>query len=192
MALGWHVHDTARMISPPERIELEASVLRRERPGDEALVADAVAANLGHLRPWMPWAVPEAATVEAQRERETKVEEWWEDGSLFNYLLLDPAERALRGIFGLHRRVGPRALELGYWLDRDATGQGHATAAARALTDEALTLDDVERVEIHCDEANERSQRVPLRLGYRLDRIEPDEIEAPGEVGRSMIWVYPA
>lgn len=154
-------------------------------------MADAVAANLDRLGPWMPWAVPEAATVEGQRERETKVEEWWEDGSLYNYLLLDSAESSLRGIFGLHRRIGPGGLELGYWLDRGATGQGYATTAARALTHAALSLDDVARVEIHCDEANERSQRIPLRLGYRLDRIEADDIEAPGEVGRSMIWVFP-
>jgi RimJ/RimL family protein N-acetyltransferase len=179
------------MVAPPSRIELEASVLRRERLGDEVLVASAVAANLDHLRPWMPWAVPEAATVDAQRQRLVKIEQWWDDGSLYNFLLLDPSGQRLLGIFGLHRRIGPGALELGYWLSRDATGQGYATAAARALTDAALVLDDILRVEIHCDEANERSQRIPRRLGYRLDRVETDDIEAPAEVGRSMIWVYP-
>jgi RimJ/RimL family protein N-acetyltransferase len=166
-------------------------VLRRERLGDEALVASTVAANLDHLGPWMPWAVPEAATVDAQRERLVKVEQWWDDDSLYNFLLLDPSEERLFGILGLYRRIGPGALELGYWLSRDATGRGYATAAARALTDAALALDDILRVEIHCDEANERSQRIPQRLGYRLDRVQTEEIEAPAEVGRIMIWVYP-
>jgi RimJ/RimL family protein N-acetyltransferase len=47
------------------------------------------------------------------------------------------------------------------------------------------------RVEIHCDEANVRSAAVPRRLGYRLDRIEDDRVSAPGDLGRSMIWVWP-
>jgi len=33
------------------------------------------------------------------------------------------------------------------------------------------------------------SAAVPRRLGYRLERIEPDEVLAPAETGRSMIWV---
>ncbi len=175
---------------PPERIGLDDIVLRRERLGDEVLVADAVKANLDHLRPWMPWAVPVAATVSAQRERLAKVEQWWEASSDFSYLLLDAAELDLLGIFGLHRRIGPGAIELGYWLTNAALGKGRATAAARALTAAVLELDDISRVEIHCDEANERSQLIPRRLGYQLDRVEDDEIEAPGEVGRSMIWVF--
>lgn len=43
-------------------------------------------------------------------------------------------------------------------------------------------------VEIHCEEANVRSAAVPRKLGYVLDRID-NAIEAPGETGRSMIWV---
>lgn len=183
--------DHRRMASLAARFELDGLVLRRGRLGDEDLVARAVKANLAHLRPWMPWAVPAAATTQAQRERLTKAEQCWEDGSDYSFLLLDAAEQEVRGVFGLHRRIEPDGIELGYWLVRSATGHGFATAGARALTAAALELLDVSRVEIHCDEANERSQRIPERLGYRLDRIEPDVVEAPAAVGRSMIWVYP-
>jgi RimJ/RimL family protein N-acetyltransferase len=72
-----------------------------------------------------------------------------------------------------------------------ASGHGHATAASRALTEVALTLPGIERVEIHCDQANLRSQRVPERLGYRLDRIDPVPVAAPAETGHCMIWIYP-
>lgn len=178
------------MPCPPERIDLEDVVLRRERLGDEVLVADAVNANLDHLRPWMPWAQPAAATVSAQRARLAEAEQFWEANSDYTYLLLDAAEANLFGIFGLHRRIGPGAIELGYWLTREAVGQGRATEAARALTAAVLRLDDVSRVEIHCDEANRRSQLIPQRLGYHLDRVEMDNIEAPGEIGHSMIWVF--
>ena len=80
---------------------------------------------------------------------------------------------------------------------RSATGcapRRPAAASSRlrraALTAAALALPGVERVEIHCDEANRRSAAVPRRLGYRLDRIEADHVSAPGDLGRSMIWVH--
>jgi RimJ/RimL family protein N-acetyltransferase len=47
----------------------------------------------------------------------------------------------------------------------------------------------VTRVEIHCDEANIASNAIPRKLGYRLDRIDDHEPEAPGERGRRLIWV---
>jgi RimJ/RimL family protein N-acetyltransferase len=47
----------------------------------------------------------------------------------------------------------------------------------------------VTRAEIHCDEANQASAAIPRKLGYRLDRIDPHEPEAPGERGRRMVWV---
>ena len=178
------------MSSPDSPVPLQGLLLRRERLDDDHLVAAAVEQNLDHLRPWMPWAVPAAATATAQRERLIGAEKCWDEGTDYSFLPLDASEQRLLGIFGLHRRIGPEAIELGYWLDWESTGCGYATAGARALTAAALKLDDVSRVEIHCDEANRRSQLIPQRVGFRLDRIEPDEVEAPAEVGRSMIWVY--
>lgn len=97
------------METPPPRLEIDGLVLRRERVGDEDLVAQSAAANLDHLRPWMPWAVPDAVTVQAQRERLVRVEPAWEDGSDYSFLLLDAAEQSLLGIFGMHRRIRPGA-----------------------------------------------------------------------------------
>jgi RimJ/RimL family protein N-acetyltransferase len=176
---------------PPERIDLGEILLRRPTTVDATLIADALADELDHLRPWMPWATPDNVTVDAQRARLEQVEQSWHDAQDHNYTLMDAQEASVLGSFGLHRRIGPDAIEIGYWLSHRVTGNGYATRATEALTRAALELDDVSRVEIHCDEANVRSAKIPQRLGYRLDRIEPDEIEAPGEIGRSMIWVYP-
>ena len=59
-----------------------------------------------------------------------------------------------------------------------------------ALTPVALELSATRRVEIHCDVANTASAAIPRKLGYRLDRVEAHEREAPGERGRRMIWVW--
>lgn len=44
-------------------------------------------------------------------------------------------------------------------------------------------------MEIHCDAANAASNATARKAGYRLDRIELREPEAPGETGRLMVWV---
>jgi RimJ/RimL family protein N-acetyltransferase len=173
-------------------------VLRRNRPADAPALAAAVDASLDHLRPWMPWASTEAASVEAQAARLVALEAGWERGTDFVYLLvpggsdgeIDGREVVL-GVIGLHRRLGPGAIEIGYWTHVDHAGRGYMTAAARALTGVAEALADVQRVEIHTDEANIRSAAIPPRLGYRLDRVDIRRPEAPAESGRLQIWVRP-
>ena len=176
--------------TPPARTETASgAVLRRARPSDADAFARAVAENLDHLGPWMPWATPAAADAAVQRERLVAADATWDDGSDYEFAVLTADERQLIGGCGLMRRIGPGGIEIGYWVHVDHTRRGHATAAALALTEAAWTLPGVERVEIHCDEANVASRAVPVRLGYRLDRIDDVGATAPGETGRSMVWI---
>lgn len=174
---------------PPEQIDGGLLVLRRMRPDDAVDIARAVAASMDHLRPWMPWATAEAASPGAQLARAAEAGELWESGSDFIYSIQPAGESAVAGQVGMHRRVGDGGIEIGYWVAASHVRRGLATAAVRALTPVALGLPGVARVEIHCDEANAASAAIPRRLGYRLDRIDVIEPEAPGECGRRMIWV---
>jgi RimJ/RimL family protein N-acetyltransferase len=178
--------------APPERMETATgATVRRVRPSDAEAFAEAVRANLEHLAPWMPWATSVAAETEVQRERLVAADATWDDRSDHEFAIVIDAndDERLIGACGLMRRIGPGAIEIGYWLDQDHTGHGHATAAARALTAAAWGLPDIERVEIHVDEANAASAAVPFRIGYRLDRVEPVEPSAPAETGHQLIWV---
>ncbi|RAJ40491.1 RimJ/RimL family protein N-acetyltransferase [Kitasatospora sp. SolWspMP-SS2h] len=174
---------------PPELLPLGGGAhLRRRRVADAAGLNAAVIANLDHLRPWMPWA-RQAPTLAESEQLSVAGEAAWEQGTDFMYLLgLDADPAAVIGGFGLHGRIGPGALEIGYWVHHGHTGRGLATAAARALTSAALALPGITRAEIHCDESNAASAAVPRRLGYVLDRIEPAVPTAPAETGRKMIW----
>ena len=174
---------------PPERIQAEDLYLRRHRVEDAAGVASAVTESLAELQKWMPWAGTSAVDVEAERRRLQEVVPRWEEDVEYVYLVLVPGQDRVLGCIGLHRRVGPTALEIGYWLRTDETGRGTMTKAVRALTTVALALPGIDRVEIHCDEANYRSAAVARRLGFALARAEEAEVKAPGEVGRRQIWV---
>ena len=112
-----------------------------------------------------------------------------ETASDFIYSILLPPGQTVIGEIGLHRRVGEGGMEIGYWVDTRYAGRGLGTEAARMLTEVALALPGVAPAEIHCDEANLASAAIPRKLGYRLDRIDPHQPEAPGEQGRRMVWV---
>lgn len=146
-------------------------------------------ASLDYLRPWMPWATPDAAARPTQLVRVAEADQMWEAGTSHIYSVLTADHGTLVGEIGLHRRVDEGSVEIGYWIAESHAGRGFGTLAAGAITSVALALPGVGQVEIHCDEANGASAAIPRKLGYRLDRIETRMPEAPGETGRLMIWV---
>lgn len=172
---------------PPERIEIgiPGIALARQRVEHAAAVAEVARMNLDHLRPWMPWANEDATRAEFQRDRIVGVERQWDDGIEFQFVVLDGD--VVVGSIGLMTRRGPGTLELGYWLAAASCGRGIVTAAARALTDWAQR--HVPQVMIVCDAANEPSNAVARRLGFRLDRGEPRAAQTPAETGTDNVWV---
>ncbi|WP_433937200.1 GNAT family N-acetyltransferase [Sorangium cellulosum] len=90
---------------------------------------------------------------------------------------------------GLHPRVGPRGLEIGYWIHVAHGGRGLATEAAAALTRVAFEVAQLDRVEIHCGPANARSVAVPRKLGFALEATLRRRGEtSAGEPRNTMIW----
>ena len=163
-------------------------MLSRTRESDAGQLAHAVGASLDQLRQWLSWATEEAADVQAQRRRCREAEAHWADGCEYSYLLRPGQSEQVIGGFDLWR-IGPGAVEIGYWVHSGFTGRGYATACARVLTQAGLALSDVARAEIHTDEANALSAAIPRRLGYRLDRVDELPPEAPAHSGRLQIWV---
>lgn len=153
--------------------------IRAWEPRDAESLHRAVLESVDHLRPWVPFAAKEPITL---RERRDTIEKWryaWRTGGDRMYgLFLD--EHVVGGC-GLHRRVGPAGLEIGYWVHPGFVRRGYATAAARRMTDEAFELDGIDRVEIWHQEANVPSGRVPAALGFvyvgKMRRESSPEVE---------------
>ena len=176
-------------IAPPALIELDGFSLRRPTPSDAEELHQAVKATFAELHPWMPWCT-DPVELEEQRAFIERAATNWASQAEFNWFIVD-TEDALIGTISLMDRIGPGGLEIGYWLRTDATGRGVMTRAAGRVTEVALGLPGIERVEIHCDAANLRSAAVPQRLGFRLAREFPKEPTAPGERGLEQQWVKP-
>ena len=110
-------------------------------------------------------------------------------GEEWLFAIWSRCDDALLGGAGLHTRIGEDGLEIGYWLQASATGQGFMTEAAEALTKVALQQPGIERVQIRCDPDNSASAAVPRRLGYRHVRTIPNAAIKPSGAPRdSMVW----
>src|SRR5215469_15820743 len=79
---------SGRPARPPEQVAAGPLVLRRVHADDAGAIAVAVSASLEHLRPWMPWATPEAADLRSQLVRVAEADELWETGTGFIYVMI--------------------------------------------------------------------------------------------------------
>jgi RimJ/RimL family protein N-acetyltransferase len=179
---------TRRGDVPSSHIEVDGLVVRRLTMHDAAALAQAISESFDHLAPWMPWATPEAATERFQRRRLRGPSGSWEADGDYSYGIFLPDPSTVIGAAGLHRRIGPKALEIGYWVHVDHTGKGVATTAARVLTSACFDMQDITHVEIHCDGANHASAAVPRKLGFQLVGEVAHVPEAPAEEGRRLMW----
>jgi ribosomal-protein-serine acetyltransferase len=170
----------------PNVIETKRTVLRMWTATDIEVMAALVAANVEHLRPWMPWVGFEPLTTAARRELIAGWHSDWEaGGGLVVGVFLDGLPI---GGSGYHVNRGPNTLEIGYWIAASHSRRGLATEVSAALTTTAFTVAGIDRVEIHHDKANVASEGVPRRLGYVIESETAGEITSPGEVGIDCCW----
>lgn len=182
--------DTIRRdIRPAYCIETPRLVVRCWNPADALLLKEAVDGSVEHLRPWMPWAADDPQPVENRIELIRQWRSQFDRGEQFVYGVFDRAETMVLGGSGLHTRVGPHGMEIGYWIRVSHINQGYATEVAAALTAVAFRVHGVDRVEIHCDPANTRSAAVPAKLGYTHEATLRRRIHWPdGQLIDMMIW----
>lgn len=134
--------------------------------------------SLDHLRPWMPWVENEPQTIEQKVDLLRNFRGRFDTDEDYVYGIFSRNGDEVVGGTGLHTRRGADAFEIGYWIRESRAGEGLATEASAALTRAAFEVSGVDRVEIRIDPPNERSRRIPLKLGYVEEatlrrRLEP-------------------
>jgi RimJ/RimL family protein N-acetyltransferase len=150
----------------PYRIETERLVIRCYEPADAARLKEAVDSSLEHLRPWMPWAESEPQTLEEKTDLMKYFRSSFDTGENFTYGIFRSGEAELLGGTGLHERIGPGGLEIGYWIRANATRQGYVTESTAALTRVGFEICEADRIEIRVEPGNDASMGVPRKLGF--------------------------
>jgi len=176
-------------LGPAYRIESERLVIRCYDPKDALLLQKSVQESLEHLRPWMPWVKTEPEELKVKIERLRMFRADFDLSKNYIYAVFDPKEIELVGGTGLHPRVGSNAFEIGYWIHVNHVNKGYATEISAALTKVAFEIEHVNRVEIHCDPKNIKSEAIPKKLGYVYEATLRNRTEnTEGESIDSMIW----
>lgn len=168
---------------PPYRIETERLLLRCYAPEDAELLSEALNSSIEHLKPFMPWADDLPQSVETSRALLRRFRAAFDSDEQYVFGIFPPDESELLGGCGLHPRIGPGGLEIGYWVRASAVRRGIATETARALTRVGFETCDADRIEIRIDPRNVESLGVPRKLGFpeeaTLRRRLPDRPGRP-------------
>lgn len=174
---------------PAYRILTERLLLRCWDPGDAEALRQTLARNRDHLLAFMPWALNEPEELQKKIERIRKWRASFDRSEDYVYGIFDRDGKRILGGCGLHRRVGPEALEIGYWIDQDHLNQGLATETSAALVRVAFEVEKVRRVEIHMDPLNLAGAAVPRKLGFQFEAVLRGRVPAPdGSLRDVMIW----
>lgn len=134
-----------------------------EETDDQELHA-LIEANRAQLARWLPWAEGQGFEETLEFIRKTRSQASENDG-FQAAIVLDDGIIGMIGYPGVD--WGNRSTRIGYWLDEAHQGRGIVTAAVRVLVDHALTVWQLNRVEIHAATENLRSRAIPERLGFR-------------------------
>jgi len=150
----------------PYRIETERLVIRCYEPADAALLSDALNSSIEHLKTFMPWADALPQSIEDSYALCRRFRAAFDSDEQYVCGFFDSSESQLLGGGGLHPRIGPDGLEIGYWIRASATRQGIATESSAALTRVGFEVCGADRIEIRIDPDNEASFGVPRKLGF--------------------------
>ena len=150
----------------PYRIETERLVIRCYEPDDAPLMKDMIDSSLDHLREFMPWTDDEPQSVEEKVELCRRFRAAFDANENFTYGVFDREERRQLAGTGLHPRIGPGGLEIGYFVRASDVRQGIASEVAAVLTRVGFEVAEADRIEIRIEPANEASLGVPAKLGY--------------------------
>jgi RimJ/RimL family protein N-acetyltransferase len=173
----------------PDNIETERLLIRAPRPGDGAMIYDAVCETLDALRLWMEWALPEPSVALYEEFARRGAANFIARVDLPLLLWLKDGE-TLVGSSGLrpHDWAVPR-FEIGYWCRARFEGQGYITEAVRGIAQFASTFLAAQRLEIWCDARNERSARVAERAGFRLEgKLRNHMLDTSGHLRESLVF----
>ena len=172
-------------MTAPYRIETERLVIRCYDPARDApLLKEAVDSSIEHLLPWMSWAKHEPQTLEEKVALLRRFRSNFDADNDYPYGVFSPDESRQIGGTGLHTRSGPDSLEIGYFVRSDAIGRGYATELAAVLTRVGFEICGVARMDLQVEPHNERSVKIPRKLGYSFEgtlrrRLEPAEEGEP-------------
>lgn len=144
--------------------------------------------NRDHLKLWMPWVEGTKSVEDSKKFLQLMTDEW-NEARVFDYSIYDIKTNKLIGSFGLHSiNWSTKSCALGYWIDKDYEGKGCILEAVQLGEKLAYNL-GFHRLIITCDRKNERSQKIPRILNYKLESLQIDHSIFKNKYGDNLNFV---
>ena len=160
------------MTAPRIRLQDSPTAIRPTEPADAREQLALRIANRDHTGPWDP-VRDESFYSEAGQRLELDLDQRsWSSGTAHAFAVLDMSDHdRLIGRVALSNVVrGPwQNATLGYWIDANVIGRGHATRAVRLACRFAFEHAGLHRVQPAIIPRNIRSVRVAEKVGFRLE-----------------------
>jgi ribosomal-protein-serine acetyltransferase len=139
-------------------------VMRAWREDDTQIALDIVLANREHLQTFMRWMTPDYSIESARQFIAEAIVSRLRKKNLGLAIF---REGVLIGSVGLNTfNLPARTTEIGYWVAKDAQGDGVVTKACRTLIQYVFDDLGLNRIELRCSTVNTRSAAVAERLGF--------------------------
>lgn len=139
--------------------------LYRDEDAPEAF--QLITSNRQHLATYLPW-VDTIHTLADEQEALQILQQRAHEFDACSYAIRFQGQ--LVGSVGFHKYdEESRAIEIGYWLAKDAEGKGIITRSVVALLRVAFDEWRLNKVLIFCNPSNVRSCAIPQRLGFHFD-----------------------
>lgn len=154
--------------SLPEKISGERLILlRREHEHDEELFK-LIDGSRDFLRRFLFW-VDDTKTIDDVRKVTDIFLKNWDEQNSFEYVFMDKQNGKMVGAGGIHTvSYMNRMAEYGYYLDKDAVGNGYASEFVHLLEKELFSR-NIHRLVIKCDTDNKASAKVAERNGFSYE-----------------------
>ncbi len=147
----------------------ERSFLRSPRLEDAGPLFAAIDGSRAYLRRWLPWVDGSTSPEHTRQFLRSAIAGAAEGKSLVLVIEHEGQPCGTAGFNWIDPANG--TCEIGYWLREDLQRRGIMTGCCRALVKHAFGGLGLYAVRIAAAVGNERSRRVPERLGFRLDGV---------------------
>lgn len=152
-----------------DSIHTPRCIIRQYHPDDAEIVRKTVEENIPHLSTWMPWVNQYPKSLNEMRAEIRKWNASFLGNTDYPYAIFLSDNKTYIGSTGFHLRQGFGIFEIGYWMSKDFINLGFATEISYALTRVGLKIIGIPKIELHMDEGNLASKRVPEKLNFKLE-----------------------
>ena len=159
------------LIDLPETIQTQRLILQIPKAGFGRKLHAAINDGYEDYIKWLHWskAIPTAERLEQEcREHHAK----FILRELIRYLIIDKQSLEVLGAtaFPIPQLIWQvPQFGISYFIRKSARAKGYATEAAHAMTLLAFRNLNAKKLEIHCEDDNTASKKIPSALGYKLE-----------------------